>query len=156
MQKLRGGAVHVRIKLFIGWTIIQSRLIRKSSHIHHIPAPRQILYIFGVSTYSSNANRAPKPFQPNELVSIFILSFLWLLPLWVPFVLMYGNGLENSVRLFTLPFYSFWFRILNAIRVVAEKFGNLFLSHRPLHIYARNVGTISSKGNGRCGLQRML
>lgn len=76
--------------------------------------------------------------------------------MWVPFVLMYGNGLENSVRLFTLPFYSFWFRILNAIRVVAEKFGNLFLSHRPLHIYARNVGTISSKGNGRCGLQRML
>lgn len=52
---------------------------------------------------------------------------------------MYGNGLENSVRLFTLPFYSSWFRILNAIRVVAEKFGNLFLSYRPLHIYARNV-----------------
>lgn len=66
---------------------------------------------------------------------------------------MYGNGLENSVR-FTLPFHSSWLRLLNAIREVAVKLGNLLVSHRgPLH-NAGNVGTISFKGNGRC--RRML
>lgn len=138
--------------------VVQSRLKRREhwymSHSTAAPPAADTDFTLPNVPNFSNASRAPKPFQPSELASILIV--ISLTALIVPFFLMYGNGLENNVR-FTLPFHSSWFRILNAIRVVAVKLGNLFVWHRrPFHIYAGNGGTISFKGNDRCGLQRML
>lgn len=66
-------------------------------------------------------NVRQKPFQPSELTGIRILSFLWLLPLWAPFLLMYGNGLENSIHSLALPFRCARFSKLNGAGIKLGK-----------------------------------